>query len=72
MIMKTNTFDSMAGKNEKSRFFKRNRLNGKEPERRESNSAPQEAENRIDEPELSVEVERKTNNLWLHRKRTER
>ena len=62
----------MAGKNEKVDFL--SEIGSMVKSQKEENQIlrRKKAENRIDEPELSVEVEKKTNNLWLHRKRTER
>ena len=59
----------MAGKNEKVDFL--SEIGSMVKSQKEENQIlrRKKAENRIDEPELSVEVE---NNLWLHRKRTER
>ena len=56
--MKTNTFDSMAGKNEKVDFL--SEIGSMVKSQKEENQIlrRKKAENRIDEPELSVEVEK--------------
>jgi hypothetical protein len=56
--MKTNTFDSMAGKNEKVDFL--SEIGSMVKSQKEENQMlrRKKVENRIDEPELSVEIEK--------------
>lgn len=57
----------MAGKNEKVDFL--SEIGSMVKSQKEENQMlrRKKVENRIDEPELSVEIERKNNNLLLHR-----
>ena len=56
--MRTNTFDSMAGKNEKVDFL--NEIGSMVQSQKEENQMlrRKKAENRLDEPALNVEVEK--------------